>query len=226
MKRLLVYLFAGIGFNCCLVACYKDKGNYTYHIPPAPVVTHLDSVYSVLLNDTLTVVPSVTIAEASPRLGYMWRVDVPAGDSSINFSGLILKMHFTLPPISYNARLTITDSTNGMEYFYNITINGTTAYSIGTFILSQESGISQLSFVAPDGTMTPRLYRSINGVDLPAGARQLIPLAREVASTRTAVILRSISSQLAKHSTVSSGFHEQFSALRGALDESVFYYAN
>ena len=57
-------------------------------------------------------------------------------------------------------------------------------------------------------------------------ARQLIPLAREVASTRTAVILRSISSQLAKRSTVSSGFQEQFSALRGALDESAFYYAN
>jgi hypothetical protein len=57
-------------------------------------------------------------------------------------------------------------------------------------------------------------------------ARQLIPLAREVASTRTTVILRSISSQLAKHSKVSSGFQEQFSALRGALDESVFYYAN
>ncbi len=57
-------------------------------------------------------------------------------------------------------------------------------------------------------------------------ARQLIPLAREVASTRTAVILRSISSQLAKHSTVPSGFQEQFSALRRALDESAYYYAN
>ena len=57
-------------------------------------------------------------------------------------------------------------------------------------------------------------------------ARQLIPLAREVASTRTAVILRSISSQLAKHSTVPSGFQEQFSALRAALDESPYYYAH
>ena len=57
-------------------------------------------------------------------------------------------------------------------------------------------------------------------------ARQLIPLAREVASTRTAVILRRISSQLAKHGTVPSGFQEQFSALRAALDESPYYYAN
>jgi hypothetical protein len=57
-------------------------------------------------------------------------------------------------------------------------------------------------------------------------ARQLIPLAREVASTRTAVILRRIASQLAKHGTVPSGFQEQFSALRAALDESPYYYAN
>jgi hypothetical protein len=57
-------------------------------------------------------------------------------------------------------------------------------------------------------------------------ARELIPLSREVASTRTTVILRGISSQLAKHSTAPSGFREQFSALRGALDESPYYYAN
>lgn len=177
MKKLFIYLLTVIGLSCCLVACYKDKGNYTYHIPPAPVVTHLDSTYSVLLNDTLTVAPSVTIAEANPRLGYIWRIDVPAGDSGIYFSGLTLKLHFTLPPITYNARLTIIDSTNGMQYFYTIAITGMTAYSIGTFILSQEAGVSQLSFVASDGTMTPRLYRSINGVDLPAGAQQLIPLA-------------------------------------------------
>jgi hypothetical protein len=57
-------------------------------------------------------------------------------------------------------------------------------------------------------------------------ARELIPLSREVASTRTTVILRSISSQLAMNSRVPSGFQEQFSALRGALDESPYYYAN
>ena len=57
-------------------------------------------------------------------------------------------------------------------------------------------------------------------------ARELIPLAREVASTRTAVILRSISSQLAMNSRVPSGFQEQFSALRRTLDESPYYYAN
>ena len=56
-------------------------------------------------------------------------------------------------------------------------------------------------------------------------ARQLIPLSRDVASTRTVVILRSISGELAKRGKVPDGLQEQFSMLCAALDESP-YYAN
>ncbi len=57
-------------------------------------------------------------------------------------------------------------------------------------------------------------------------AGQLIPLSREVASTRTAVILRSISGQLEKRGKVPSSFRDQFSMLCRALDESPYYNAN
>jgi hypothetical protein len=56
-------------------------------------------------------------------------------------------------------------------------------------------------------------------------ARRLIPLSRDVASPRTAVILRGIPGQLAKLGTASPGFLEQFSMLSAALNESP-YYAN
>lgn len=56
-------------------------------------------------------------------------------------------------------------------------------------------------------------------------ARGLIPLAREVASTRTAVILQSMPDQLAKQGMVPAVFWEQFTMLSAALDESP-YYAN
>ena len=55
--------------------------------------------------------------------------------------------------------------------------------------------------------------------------RRLIPLAREVASTRTAVILRSMPDQLARQGMVPAGFWEQFTMLSAVLDESP-YYAN
>jgi hypothetical protein len=57
-------------------------------------------------------------------------------------------------------------------------------------------------------------------------AGQLIPLSREVASTRTVVILRNISGQLAKRTKVPSGLQDQFSMLCKALDESPYYNAN
>ena len=53
--------------------------------------------------------------------------------------------------------------------------------------------------------------------------RQLIPLSREVASTRTAVILRSISGQLAKHGRVPLAFRSNSQCSRAALDESPYY---
>jgi len=57
-------------------------------------------------------------------------------------------------------------------------------------------------------------------------AGQLIPLSREVASTRTVVILRNISDQLAKRVKVPFSFQDQFSMLCTALDESPYYNAN
>jgi hypothetical protein len=57
-------------------------------------------------------------------------------------------------------------------------------------------------------------------------AGQLIPLSREVASTRTTVILGSISGQLAKRAKVPSAFQDQLSMLCTALDESPYYNAN
>jgi len=55
--------------------------------------------------------------------------------------------------------------------------------------------------------------------------QQLIPLSREVASPRTAVILGSLPAQLKRHGKVPSEFLEKFSMLSSALDESP-YYAN
>ena len=50
--------------------------------------------------------------------------------------------------------------------------------------------------------------------------RQLIPLSREVASTRTIVLLRAIPSQLARNAKVPGAFQEQVAMLSAALDEA------
>ena len=77
MKQSISYIFIALA-ACCALSCYKDLGNYKYKVPSAPVVQGLDSVYHATLGDTLVVAPTVTIAGSSQRLGFQWRIDVPA----------------------------------------------------------------------------------------------------------------------------------------------------
>src|SRR6186713_521186 len=159
-----------------LVSCYKDKGNYTYHVPPAPVITHFDTVYKATVGDSLTIQPSVVIDEAAPRLGYEWKIDVPEELRSLSFSGPVLRTVFGLRPQRYYARFTITDSTNGMKYFYDFAIDGRTVFASGTTVLSEEGSVTQLSFIKPDGTVQARIYGDINeGGTLPDGPLQIVP---------------------------------------------------
>lgn len=176
MKQSISYIFIALA-ACCALSCYKDLGNYTYKVPPAPVVTGLDSVYHAILGDTLVIAPTVTIARNNPRLGFQWRINIPAQDTGIYFSGPKLQYVFGLPPGPYQALLTVIDSADSMRYFYPFSIIGATEYEMGTTILSLENGISQLSFVDTLGNMQARIFRTLNGQDLPTGPMQLLPLA-------------------------------------------------
>jgi len=175
MKQSISYIFIALAAFCA-ISCYKDLGNYTYKVPPAPVVSGLDSMYSAILGDTLIIAPTVTIAEKNPRLGFQWSIAVPAGDSGVFFTGPRVQYVFGLPPGVYNALLTIVDSADSMHYFYPFQVNGVTGYVKGTTILSLENGVSQLSFVDTLGNMQPRVFRALNGYDLPPGPQQLIPM--------------------------------------------------
>jgi len=175
MQRLFFYILILAGVGLAVTSCNKDNGNYTYHVPPTPVVK-LDTVYNAILGDTLVIDPKVTISDKSHVLGYAWQLQTGILTPPIVASGAQLKLVFTLPAGRYIGKLTVTDSANGEKYFYNFIVQGSTIYGKGTLILSQEAGISQLSFVLPDSSMQLRIYKTLNGTDLPANAQQLIPM--------------------------------------------------
>jgi len=173
MKKYLIYILTV--WACGAVSCYKDKGNYTYHVPPAPVVTNLDTVYQATVGDSIVIQPAVVIDEPAPRLGFEWKISVPEQLTSLDFKGPALKTVFGLNPTRYYARLTITDSTNGMKYFYDFAIDGKTVFASGTTVLSEEGGVTELSFIKPDGTILPRIYGAINNAEaLPGGPMQVV----------------------------------------------------
>lgn len=174
MKRIIMVLLVAV----VLVqqACYKDKGNYDYHELDVPQVKDLDTVYTVLVGDTLHIKPTVTSANPNAKLSFQWNIMIPQEFRDTAFTGSELNIVFRLKPDRYIARLTITDNSNGMKYFHQTQIAGVTQFSSGTLVLSLEGNTSQLSFVKADGTVEPRIYRAMHGADLPGDPQQIINL--------------------------------------------------
>ncbi|HEX5552080.1 MAG TPA: PKD-like family lipoprotein [Chitinophagaceae bacterium] len=159
-------------------SCYKDKGNYIYKVPAAPVVTGLDSTYNVYVGDSLVIKPVVSLPGSGAQLTYLWTIHVPPvnpGDTNLVYSGRELHIVFGLGPKQFTARYTITNMDNGMKYFRDFRINGETAFSTGTTVLTNENGVAMLSFIKPDDSVQPRIYEAVNpGEALPGDPNQLL----------------------------------------------------
>lgn len=173
MRKILMLFLVGAVF---FTACYDDKGNYVYQVPDAPVVTNLDSVYNARVGDSLIIEPKVTIKE-DVDLRFEWKINDPNATREIRYASRSLRILFGLDAKRYTALLTITNPENGMKYFYDFAINGITEFNTGTLVLSSENNVSQLSFVQPDGKVQARLFKAINGYDLPADPVSVVLLA-------------------------------------------------
>lgn len=170
--RKLICLLAVLVFS--LSACHKDLGDYEINMPTQPEVTTLDSVYTAVVGDSLVIDPRVK-APAGADIELSWKISVMIGDD-VNYVGPKMKIIFGLAAQRYNARLTVHNKTNGMKYFHSFVISGATDFETGTTVLSVENGVTQFSFVKPDGTMQARLYKAMQGKDLPADPRYLFLL--------------------------------------------------
>lgn len=151
-----------------LTNCYKDKGNYTIDIPLEPEVTELDTLYEAFVGDSLVIAPKIKGIQAD-QLQCNWRIYVPEEvDTTQNrYEGDALRIVFGLQAKTYTARLIITNQANGMKYFHNFKIKGITEFSKGTLVLSDDQGVTKLSFVKEDGTVQPNIYEAINHEPLP-----------------------------------------------------------
>jgi len=149
-------------------SCYKDKGNYAIDMPKGPQVTGLDTLYEASVGDSLIIAPKITGIDAA-ILKCNWRIDVPEAiiPEANHYEGAALRIVFGLQAKRYTARLTVTNTANGMKYFYNFKIQGATAFSRGSLVLSLQNGVSKLSFIKPDNTVQPNIYEAINGEPLP-----------------------------------------------------------
>lgn len=163
-----------------LTNCYKDKGNYQIDMPLEPEVVGLDTLYEAFVGDSLVIVPQIKGIPADKLQGD-WRIYVPeAVDSGQNrYQGTELRIVFGLQAKTYRARLTLTNMENGMKYFYNFRIKGITEFSKGSLVLSDDSGVTKLSFIKKDGIVQPNIYEVINQVPLPERPKSIFYLNNE-----------------------------------------------
>ncbi|MNK07524.1 hypothetical protein D3C87_254390 [compost metagenome] len=174
MKQKLLYLlaFAAIFYT----SCKKDLGNYTYSPPSEPVVKGiLDANIPALIGDSLIIKPEVSLEGADPLkdLTFEWRILLLEELREISYTGYPLKMLFNLGTGERSSTLIVTDKRNGLIYKYKFKITGTTQFSNGTLILSNDGGTSKLSFVKPDNTILPNIYESLQSGSLPKNPVQL-----------------------------------------------------
>lgn len=179
MKRLLLVMLTALAL--LQLACYKDKGNYDYQPVVAPGIANLDSLYRVGISDKLVITPALTTTDPKAHFVLTWRLGIPKKVWDTTITGPTFSYIFTMDPDVYPVRLTITDSTTGMQYFRNFNVQITTPYTTGSLVLSSENNTSQISFIQPDNTVIPRVYRTLYGVDLPGHPLQVIdPIKQQV----------------------------------------------
>ncbi len=170
MKNIYFIFIASIVLfisSCTIV----DKGNYDYADVPRPVVAGLNDEYSVLLGEELTIKPTVTI-QGKADFSYQWKILLSTG--WIESTGETLKFSPLSEVGTWTAKLIITNNVTGGKYIYPFTIKTSTVFSKGVMVLSDEAGVAQLSFVKPDNTIMPRIYKAMHGKNLPNKPQQLI----------------------------------------------------
>ncbi|WP_295128391.1 PKD-like family lipoprotein [uncultured Chitinophaga sp.] len=178
MKNLLLYIAAGV--SLALASCSRDLGDYDYKEVPDPVVMGIqDSVFQAMVGDSLIIEPVVKLPSGTNKYSIKWKVDISDEMRSIEFEGKTLRFVFGIGSNRYPGLAVLTDSTTGMKYYYKFSIQGNTEFTRGTLILSASADKSHFSFVKEDGTVQADLYKAMNEEDIPAGGRQLLPIASQ-----------------------------------------------
>lgn len=161
--------------------CYKDKGNYKYTPLQHPVLKNLDSVYNVFVGDSLIITPSVSIPGTDDsKLSYKWTIQVPPdlkGSTDIVFHTRDLRMIFGLGARQYRVQFVVSNAADEMNYFYYAYINGKTAFSKGSTILTDDKGITKISFLKPNDSVQSDIFQAVNpGISLPGNPTQILAI--------------------------------------------------
>lgn len=179
MRKNIQQITLGVLF--LLTSCYEDLGNYDYKEVEDPVVIGLEEmIFPANIGDSLIIEPEIRHSlMGTDQLSFEWEIYNHMEMRGEFYYGSSLRMLFNLEPDVYETKFTVTNETNGMKYFYNFHIEGRTEFTKGVVVLSEDEGISRLSFVKPGYIVQPNIYEGLHGENLPAIPKQIIYLSHQ-----------------------------------------------
>lgn len=158
MKHSILYTLLIAVTVCIFTACYKDKGNYSYHDTNKISFANIDTVkgYTVFFADTLKITPVLTMtADNNPSAdGYSYEWTFRFGTTATGFrdsviaTGKDLKVPVVLAPGTYTLQYRVTDKATGIQFHIRTTVLVSTAVYEGYMVLNEVNGQSRLDMLS------------------------------------------------------------------------------
>lgn len=145
-----IYLFLLSAATALLPACYGDKGNYDY-TELDEVAIAMDDAYSVLIRDTLSIVPDLSGRGFSPdAYDYEWKVYETAGTDTpvVIGSERNLDYYVSLVPGMYKLAFTVKGKDAGYFYRRISDLEVKTTTSRGWLALCSDNGRVRLDMIS------------------------------------------------------------------------------
>lgn len=162
-------------------ACYEDKGNYDYHPINEVELTFPADEYNLLsLVDVLKISPEIVTKADESKFEYTWYLTAAYLSTDVDYGLVVeidtislernLEYHIALDPGKYSLYYTLTNNETGIVYNKIITLNVTTQFSTGFYVLKELDGNTDMDlFFLPDSDMQgiPNVIKNLHGEAIP-----------------------------------------------------------
>ncbi|WEK37537.1 MAG: PKD-like family lipoprotein [Candidatus Pseudobacter hemicellulosilyticus] len=141
---------------CCLLSCYKDKGNYAYQDINEISFSNIDTTagYAVFIGDTLSIAPVLNSSQSGKEANYTYEwsfFDNIKGDRILS-TDKNLKIRIAENPGSYSLQYRVTDKSTGVLFHVRTNVLVRTSIYEGYMVLNEVNGKSRLDMLSYDAT--------------------------------------------------------------------------
>jgi hypothetical protein len=155
------------------LACYEDKGNYTYEATAEAIIEGIEERYTVYRFDTLRLAPRVTTLHGEDEYDYLWRLF----RRSVLVDTLGREKDLVAPMLraadTYTIVFTVTSKTTGVPCGRSIDINMTSREAQGWYVLKNIDGHTEADLFLADGGSIPDFIENALGHHMTGEARRL-----------------------------------------------------